>query len=301
LETTGTGFGIYLHGSSRIHVLHNTVKVTGNSSANSYPLYDGNTTVREIKNNIFVNLAYGRVMNCDTTNLTSDYNLLYTNGSLLVQSNINYANLTDWQAASGRDQHSVSRKPEFLSATNLHTNDPWMNNWGTPIAEVTTDIDGEARDAVNPDVGADEFDGIMPFEGEYTIGSTGDFKSFTEAVDTITPVGIRGPVTFKVESGTYNEQFIITAIPEVTETNTITFQSASGDSTDVILQFDATSSENYTVKMDSCSFITFRNMTFKALDSTNTRIIEFAGGASNNAILNKMGYPIVTRKICKTL
>ena len=90
-----------------------------------------------------------------------------------------------------------------------------MNNWGTPIAEVAIDIDGEARDAVTPDVGADEFDGIMPCEGEYTIGSTGDFKSFKEAVDTITPVGISGSVSFKVQSGTYNEQIVVDAIPEV--------------------------------------------------------------------------------------
>ncbi|MCD6566583.1 MAG: T9SS type A sorting domain-containing protein [Bacteroidales bacterium] len=285
LETTHTGNGIYLYNCSSIPVLHNTIMITGNSPSYSRSLYYNTPTNREIKNNIFVNLAYGRVIACDTANFASDYNLLYTNGTRLVE---NWANLSDWQVASGRDQHSVSRKPQFLADTNLHTTDPWMNNWGTPIAEVTTDIDGEARDAVTPDVGADEFDGIMPFEGEYTIGATGDFESFTEAVDTITPVGISGPVTFKVESGTYNEQFVITAIPEVTETNTITFQSASGDSMDVILQFDATASENYTVKMDSCSFITFQNMTIKALDITYARVIEFAGGASNNTLSNNV-------------
>ncbi|MCK4701144.1 MAG: right-handed parallel beta-helix repeat-containing protein, partial [Bacteroidales bacterium] len=282
LETTGTGRGIYLYNCSSIPVLHNTIKITGNSSSNSYSLYYYSSTVREIKNNIFVNMAYGRAMYCDTTNLTSDYNLLYTNGSLLVQSSINYANLSAWQAATGRDTHSISREPQFLSDTDLHTTDPWLNNIGTPLAEVTTDIDGEARDPVSPDIGADEFDGIMPFEGDYTIGPTGDFVSFTEAVDTIAPVGLLGPVTFIVQSGTYNEQFVIPAIPEISETNTVTFTSASGDSTDVILQFDATTSENYTIKMDNCNFITFQNMTIKALDTTYARVVEFANGASDN-------------------
>ncbi|MCK4700954.1 MAG: hypothetical protein KAT38_11480, partial [Bacteroidales bacterium] len=287
LEITGSGNGICLYSSS-IPVLHNTIKITENSSSNTCSFYDVSTTVREIKNNIFANLTGGRAMHCDTTNLSSDYNLLYTNGSWLVQSSAYYANLSAWQAATGRDIHSISREPQFLSDTDLHTSDPWLNNIGTPLAEVTTDIDGEARDPVSPDIGADEFDGIMPFEGEYIIGPTGDFKSFTEAVDTISPVGIKSSVTFKVQSGTYNEQFVIPAIPDVSETNTITFTSASGDSTDVILQFDATANDNYTIKMDSCSYITFQNMTIKALDTIYARVVEFAGGASENILSNNV-------------
>ncbi len=285
LETTGTGYGIYLYNCSSIPVLHNTIKITGNSASSSRSLYYNTPTTREIKNNIFVNLAYGKVIACDTTNFTSDYNLLYTNGTQLVE---NWATLTDWQAASGRDQHSVSREPQFLSDTDLHTTDPWISNLGTPLAEVTTDIDGETRDLVHPDMGADEYEADILFSGEYTIGASGDFVTFTEAVDSITQTGAIGPVIFNVEAGTYNEQLIITAIPYVTDTMTVTFQSASGDSTDVILQFDATTSENYTVKMDSCSFITFRNMTIEALDTTNARVVEFAGGASENILSNNV-------------
>ena len=277
------GYGIYLYNSNDLSIVYNTVKV--NAGSNSF-YGEGNNF--DILNNIFVINQGSYVAEIsDTTDCNIDYNLYYHPNSAYAEMYYSTGYTTDLEQY-GFDLHSIKREPVFVSDTDLHTTDPWLNNWGTPLTEVTIDIDGESRDAVNPDVGADEFDGIMPFEGEYTIGSTGDFKSFTEAVDTIGPVGISGPVTFKVESGTYNEQFIITAIPEVTETNTITFQSVSGDSTDVILQFDATSSENYTVKMDSCSFITFQNMTIEALDTTYARVIEFAGGASNNIISNNV-------------
>jgi|GEM_PF-2566189 len=285
LETTNYGYGIYIH-SSRFKVLYNTVKITGNSTSNSYSFYDGSSTLRETKNNIFVNLAYGRALNCDTTNLTSDYNLLYTSGNLLVQSSINYANLSAWQAATGRDIHSISREPQFLSDTDLHTTDPWISNLGTPLTEVTTDIDGETRDIFHPDIGADEYEAAILFAGEYTIGPSGDFITFTDAIDSITQVGAIGSVTFKVEAGTYNEQFVITAIPYVTDTITVTFQSASGDSTDVILEFKASGTDNYIVKLDSTKYITFKNMTFKALDSTYAKVIEFTNGAANNAFTN---------------
>lgn len=277
-----SGRGIYLYNSSNLSIVYNTVV---NAGSNSLYCHGNNF---DILNNIFVinEGSYAAVIS-DTTDCNIDYNLYYHPNATYAEMYYSTGNTTDLEQY-GFDLHSISREPVFVSDTDLHTTDPWMNNWGTPIAEVTTDIDGEARDAVNPDVGADEFDGIMPFEGEYTIGATGDFESFTEAVDTIAPVGISGPVTFKVESGTYNEQFVIPAIPEVSETNTVTFTSVSGDSTDVILQFDATSSKNYTVKMDSCSFITFQNMTIKALNSTYAQVVEFVGGATDNIFSNNI-------------
>ncbi len=123
--------------------------------------------------------------------------------------------------------------------------------------------------------------------GSYTIGPTGNYKTFTEAVDTLVSQGISGAVTFDVQDGIYNEQIEIPAINGASGASTITFQSQSLDSTKVALTFTASSSgDNYVVKLDSADYITFRKMTFLADGPSYARVFHFLGGASNNAINN---------------
>ena len=69
------------------------------------------------------------------------------------------ATWADWQTATGQDANSVNIAPVFTSGTDLHL--PAASNislidLGTPIAQVTDDIDGQLRGAT-PDMGADEF------------------------------------------------------------------------------------------------------------------------------------------------
>ena len=65
--------------------------------------------------------------------------------------------LADWQTATGQDANSVAADPGFASATDLHiTNASPAANVAVPIAAVTVDIDGQARSATIPDMGADE-------------------------------------------------------------------------------------------------------------------------------------------------
>ena len=52
--------------------------------------------------------------------------------------------------------------------------------------------------------------------------------------------GISGAVIFNVNAGTYNEQLNIASINGVSATNTVKFQSASGNNADVILTYAAT-------------------------------------------------------------
>ena len=186
--------------------------------------------------------------------------------------------------------HSIYYNPVFVADTNLHTCDPWLNNRGTPVAEVTTDIDGEPRDATNPDIGADEFNGLLPLAGEYTIGATGDFKTFTEAVDTLNYCGIENSVIFNVQPNIYNEQFIISGsdITRIPDTLNITFQSLSGDSTDVILQFNANNTNNYVISLDSANYVTLKNMTIEATNTTYARVITLKNGSNNNIIENNI-------------
>jgi hypothetical protein len=72
-----------------------------------------------------------------------------------------YTTLPDWQSFTGADNLSFFTQPFFVSSTNLHlqsvTNNVPFNGKAVPITGVTTDIDGETREASTPDVGADEF------------------------------------------------------------------------------------------------------------------------------------------------
>jgi parallel beta-helix repeat protein len=71
--------------------------------------------------------------------------------------------------------------------------------------------------------------------------------------------------------------------------NTVTFQSATGDSTDVILQFSATSySSGYTLKLNGGDYFTFKNMTIKALPGSYPGCVELGNGSEHNTFINNV-------------
>lgn len=98
---------------------------------------------------------------------TCDYNNLYKTGT--VNAHIGYSGgnrttLADWQSATSKDAHSVSKSVTFVSASDLHLSGASIGDndlAGTPIALVTNDIDGDARHALFPYMGADEIPGSL--------------------------------------------------------------------------------------------------------------------------------------------
>jgi len=170
---------------------YNTVYLGGAATtvAPSYAFYRSNAAVADIRNNIFSNFRSGgtgvhvALANVHTTGTgwSSNYNDLF---------NLNNAHLAQWlgtapgnsfdlagfRTASGGDLNSINVQPFFVSPTNLHI-DPLqpanasLDNLGTPLAGITTDIDEQARTAT-PDMGADEFTtGVIPVTIEYFRGS----------------------------------------------------------------------------------------------------------------------------------
>jgi hypothetical protein len=85
-----------------------------------------------------------------------------------------------WQTASGQEGGSISADPGFLSPTDLHITDGSpAANVGTPVA-VTTDFDGQTRNASTPDMGADEVTAASPLTADSAVsrqthGGTGDW------------------------------------------------------------------------------------------------------------------------------
>jgi hypothetical protein len=68
-----------------------------------------------------------------------------------------YSTLIDWQTGTSQDLNSLSVDPLFVSSTDLHlqVNSP-LDDAGTAISTVTTDIDNETRGLSITDIGADE-------------------------------------------------------------------------------------------------------------------------------------------------
>lgn len=145
------------------------------------------TTALDMRNNIIVNastpgtstgmvVAFRRSASTDLNNYvsTSNNNLFYagTPGAKKLiyhdGTNSDQALAAFQSRVSPREANSVSVDPVFLStmgsdADYLHINPanltaaPFINGGGAAIATVTTDYDGNTRDAGTPDIGADEF------------------------------------------------------------------------------------------------------------------------------------------------
>lgn len=127
-----------------------------------------------LKNNIFFQGGSGACLKTSTTTwacpTTSDYNVFRSSGNYAQNSTASIAyTFTEYQTAcSGRDQNSLDCDPDFvydggILDSTLHINPTsCANGAGTPIAGVTVDRDGDARDGSNPDIGADEVGGAAP-------------------------------------------------------------------------------------------------------------------------------------------
>ncbi|MDQ6788078.1 MAG: putative Ig domain-containing protein [Acidobacteriota bacterium] len=117
--------------------------------------YDNSSSSSDKSYSIYSNSAASAFAN-------TNYNDYYVNGSAGVLGFIgsDQTTLAQLQTGTGQDSASVSGDPQFVSTTNLHINTSvatTVSNAGTPIAGITTDIDGDTRSATTPDIGADEF------------------------------------------------------------------------------------------------------------------------------------------------
>ncbi len=126
---------------------------------------------------------------------------------------------------------------------------------------------------------------LAQISGTKTIGGTNpDYTTFSQAVAALNSSGVSGPVVFNVAPGTYNEQISLNSISGTSATNTITFKSANNDSTSVILTYASSTSlsNNYVVKINGSSYITFESMTIKRSGTNNYCSVFEISGTSNN-------------------
>ena len=186
-NSSAMGIGIGMIGSSTtttttaggINLYYNSINMYGNHSYTSATitaaLYVGsNASALDIRNNIFANS-----LNNTTTSGSKDYGI-YSLAANTAFTTINYndyygvsstnstfipgyigsdrTTLAAVQTGFGGNANSLVANPVFTSNTDLHLQtSSALNAAATPIGSITTDYDGDARDASTPDIGADEF------------------------------------------------------------------------------------------------------------------------------------------------
>jgi len=156
--STSTSYGLYSSGNGRVKFFNNSILVrSGGTSSRAF--YTTGGGLNELVNNTFVleGPGYAGYIASNYSLSNSNYNNFYTTGTNLMYFNQNYADLASYQTASGFDMNSISIDPVYQSFDDLHVCSDSLNAMGTPLASVTTDIDGSPRDVATPDIGADEY------------------------------------------------------------------------------------------------------------------------------------------------
>ncbi len=165
--------------TSTINIDNNNVSIdnTANPNVSSTCLEIGTTSgpVINVRNNVFANFTGAQVAPAahfawkstsatltGNTGSISNYNDLYiansTQGFVGQGNATNYATLLDWQTGMiAMDINSISIDPGFTNNnTNLHVSVSALDETGTSLGWITTDIDTDVRGGTT-DIGADEF------------------------------------------------------------------------------------------------------------------------------------------------
>lgn len=126
---------------------------------------------------------------------------------------------------------------------------------------------------------------VEGMSGTYTIGTSGDFTTFNEAVDELIVRGVCGSTEFLVEDGTYNEQVTIPEIIGASSSSTITFNAQAGVNTNLILTYGASgTTDNWVLNLDGADHFIFRNIRMESTGTSYGRVLLLENEADSNHI-----------------
>lgn len=189
--TFGAAFmpvGVYVrYVVSGVRVFNNSINLYGSSVNNDAGCFSAGIALDDnaqatLYNNIINNKlgllastgigAIGIFLEQNATQLVqSNYNNIFvssTGSGLNITGRIagtNYTSLSDWKTITTKEANSKNVAVNFTSNTNLHltgASNGDVNLIATPIAGLTTDIDGNTRSAQYPYMGADEASNPLP-------------------------------------------------------------------------------------------------------------------------------------------
>ncbi len=167
--------------ASTVNIYYNSIYIGGTAPSrgtrHARGIIENYSNFLTSRNNIIQGTRTGgNALNCalyivDTTNYVSDYNIINFNtgaryytaylGDNTGFGGVSRLTFNDFQTHTSQDQHSFEAPTTFADAANgdLHvdTGVAYTNgNRGMPLSSVAEDFDHQLRDAVHPDIGADE-------------------------------------------------------------------------------------------------------------------------------------------------
>lgn len=124
--------------------------------------------------------------------------------------------------------------------------------------------------------------------GDYTIdpslpAGNRNFLSFNEAVSAML-CGINGSIRVLVAPGVYEERVRVPRIPGTAAGTTVTFQSRENSAASVFITDSCKIDSNYVVKLDTTSYIIFKNLTIKPVGSDYATAVVITGGSASDSI-----------------
>ena len=154
---------------------------------------------------------------------------------------------------------------------------------GDSLKVWTSMPNGVVDSAANNDtVSATLYDGLS---GTFAIPA--DYPTINDAKDALVQNGVCGDVVFNIATGTYTEQVEFPTIEGVSENATITFQSATSNTNDVIIEYQSTNSGNgYVIMLSGADWITFQNLRIKQTGSSFYGNVVRLSGSDNVSIEN---------------
>jgi len=164
----------------------NSINIIGSNSL-SYGVHIYSSDSIKMRNNNIINNASGLAIKTYSSSsiVVSDYNNYYTSGSYLAHWNgAHCTNISCLKTQSGKELHSISNNTSFYLNDNLHTASTSIIGQGTPVSGITEDFDGQLRDNISPNIGADEYKitqndaGLLNFEDLLNV-CNGATKSIT--------------------------------------------------------------------------------------------------------------------------
>lgn len=110
--------------------------------------------------------------------------------------------------------------------------------------------------------------------GVYSLGTpTSDFENFATVSNILTRGGVIGPTTFNIASGTYDEVVRIDNVLGTSATNTVTFQSAMQDNSQVIFD-NPTVTYQHLFYISESNYVRLRYLRFITYESTRALSIQ---------------------------
>ncbi len=134
--------------------------------------------------------------------------------------------------------------------------------------------------------------------GTYSVGIISPiYPSISSAINDLNNRGVCGALTLQILDGNYTEQTTINQIRNTSAVNTITIESASGDSSLVNWNYPNNTGDNFVFRMYGTNYLTLRNITLQRTGTgilSTSRVLNISGGANhisvhNNALIGVYG------------